>query len=103
MTERARRVSVPPKSSLVRVQTSETVISSQYRGWGPMLNKLAREQILRRFTRGAFGLIASLWLLFSATPALAQAACMPVARIISALGDVSVGAAPGVQAVSVPA
>jgi len=57
-----------------------------------MSNKLAGKQILRRFTRGALGFIACLWIIFSVTPAFAQGACAAVARIYSPEGFVFVSA-----------
>ena len=69
------------------------------------MNYLSRygpqKRLPRRLLRGALGFVASLWIIFSGTPAFAQSACAPVARIVSAQGIVSVGAAPGVQPASV--
>jgi len=69
-----------------------------------MLNKLTRERILRRFTRGAVGFIAGLLIFFSGTPAFAQGACVAVARIVSAQGFVFVSApaVPGAPPAAMP-
>src|SRR5882672_2722460 len=65
------------------------------------LSRQPQRLLPRRLIHGALGLVAGLWILTTASTAFAQSQCTPVARIVSAQGVVSVGAAPGIQPASV--